>query len=132
MREAILIIDADRYERESKAPIAIASGSEYSLDWLEAESIENALLRLQDEARIVGVISALKFPDSAGIEGIIRLNQQCQVLGIPFQICISRKKDTPSEEELETLRKSGIEYEINDRGKDWESAVESIVKKLAA
>ncbi|MBU0634005.1 MAG: hypothetical protein KKB82_08190 [Candidatus Omnitrophica bacterium] len=121
----ILIIDSDYHEREERAPISVEC---CSMGCLTAENFADAISQLQSEDGIMGAISALNFPGQEGMNGIIRLSNECRKWGIPFQVCISQEDDNPSEDQRKMLERNGIAYEIIETGrKNWEKSVERIL-----
>ena len=126
----ILIVDSNSYERKERAQISIECRSMGTLGHLKAENPADAIVQLQIEDGIVGVISALNFPGTAGLaDDVVQLNRECQTLDIPFWVCISRADDKPSLSQLEMLTKNGIEYDISegDNRKNWAKLVGAVI-----
>ena len=125
---SIILVEADQFLREfGTTSIEYARGVDECVATLNPADA----MQYIDRKDIVGVICALNFAQCVVISGVTGLAKECKARGRPFIVCISRKNDKPSKNQLEILDSLGIKYTIAEDGdKDFEGAVKKLGLKL--
>ena len=130
-RDVVLVVEGDDLER-MQALDAIEKRTMGSWGCCAAVNPAEGILKLHTKIQlnIVGVLCALRFPGLKGVEDILRLSQECKVLGKPFLLCISIENDNLDPDEMELLQKNGLDWVVVSEGfKNWGSAVGKFMKK---
>lgn len=123
----ILIVKEDVYEKDDRTMTAIKAKLSGTFGCITIENPTDAARYLRQHHRedIAGVISALKFSTSK-IRDIGILATVCEILAIPFVVCISNIKDRPSNLEIGILEARGIKFTIAENDRDWEKAIDKL------